>query len=131
MIYVDTSILLAEVLEEPRHPDDWFWQQRLVGSRLLEYEAWVRLHAYKVDAARTERARALIGRITLTELDPEVLARAMQPFPTGVRTLDGLHLATADWLRAQCDGTEVFFATFDARQRAAALALGLTIAPGF
>ena len=131
MMYVDTSIVLAEVLEEPRHPDDLFWQKRLVSSRLLEYEAWVRLHAYKVDAARAERARALIRRITLAELAPEVLARALQPFPSVIRTLDAVHLATADWIRAQRDGTEVSFATFDDRQRAAALMLGFTIAPGF
>ena len=60
MIYVDTSVVLAEVLEEPRQADDLFWQKRLVSSRLLEYEAWVRLHAYDVDAARAE-LRNLLG----------------------------------------------------------------------
>jgi hypothetical protein len=37
----------------------------------------------------------------LLELSPRVLARASQPFPLPMRTLDGLHLATMDFLRAR------------------------------
>ena len=54
-----------------------------------------------------------------------MLARALQPFPQGVRTLDGLHLASLDFLREQ--GQTVTLATYDDRLGAAAAALGLTV----
>ena len=37
-------------------------------------------------------ARELLARISLIELSPLVLTRALQPFPQRVRTLDALHL---------------------------------------
>lgn len=46
LIYVDTSVVLAQVLSEDVRPSDRFWTANLVSSRLTEYEAWVRLHAY-------------------------------------------------------------------------------------
>jgi hypothetical protein len=48
MIYVDTSVALAELLAEDRRPGDHFWNQTLVSSRLLEYEVWIRVHARKL-----------------------------------------------------------------------------------
>jgi hypothetical protein len=44
---------------------------------------------------------ALIGRISLIELAPPVLARALEPFPISVRTLEALHLASIEFLRAR------------------------------
>lgn len=40
MIYVDTSVALAELLAEDRRPGEHFWNETLVSSRLLEYELW-------------------------------------------------------------------------------------------
>jgi uncharacterized protein len=55
-----------------------------------------------------------------------VLARALEPFPIRVRTLDGLHLATVDFLRTQ--GEPVELASYDKRLVAAARALEIPIA---
>jgi hypothetical protein len=42
-----------------------------------------------------------------------VVTRALEPFPEPVRTLDALHLASADFLRRQ--GMEVRVASYDDR----------------
>jgi len=125
MIYVDSSVALAELLAEDRRPGDGFWSQALVSSRLLEYEVWMRVHARKLVRSHGEAARALIGRVALLELMPPVLARALEPFPAPVRTLDALHLASAEFLR-QREPT-VRLATYDGRQAAAARAMGIAL----
>jgi predicted nucleic acid-binding protein len=125
VIYLDTSVLLAQLLAEDRAPAAGLWEQALVSSRLLEYETWNRLHALGLAGSHGEDARALVGRVALLELAPQVLARAMQPFPKGVRTLDGLHLASLDFLREQ--GQKVTLATYDDRLGSAAAALGFAV----
>jgi len=54
------------------------------------------------------------------------LARALEPFPVAVRTLDALHLATMDFMRQR--GELVQLASYDNRLTAAAQALGITLA---
>ena len=44
MIYLDTSVAVAHLLAEDRHPPDALWSHPLASSRLLEYELWTRLH---------------------------------------------------------------------------------------
>ena len=50
MIYVDTSVVLAQLLAEDRRPSDSLWESSLVSSRLLEYEAWNRLSSIGIAA---------------------------------------------------------------------------------
>jgi hypothetical protein len=38
VIYLDTSVALAEILAEDRKPPESLWAETLVASRLLEYE---------------------------------------------------------------------------------------------
>jgi predicted nucleic acid-binding protein len=123
MIYVDTSVALAELLAEDRRPAESFWNETLVSSRLLEYEVWIRVHARKLARSHGEAVRALVGRLALLELVPPVLTRALEPFPRPVRTLDALHLASADFLRARQPAIRL--ATYDTRQAAAAKAMGI------
>lgn len=42
MIYLDTSVALAQLLAEDRVPPEPLWRDSLVSSRLLEYEIWTR-----------------------------------------------------------------------------------------
>ncbi len=125
MIYLDTSVALAHLLAEDVMPPVSLWRQPLVSSRLLEYELWVRLHARGLRASHGDAARDLVARLGLLELIPEVLSRAMEPFPAPVRTLDALHLASIDFLRQQ--GQVVTLASYDQRQRAAAAAMGVAL----
>jgi predicted nucleic acid-binding protein len=111
MIYLDTSVALAHLLAEDRSPREELWQEHLISSRLLEYEIWTRINAHKLARSHTDEVRSLLGRIALVELSPPVLARALEPFPSPVRTLDALHLASIDFLQKQ--GQNVALASFD------------------
>ena len=121
MIYVDTSVVLAQLLAEDRRPPAHLWNETLVTSRLMEYEIWTRLHARQLAESHGEAARLLIGRIALLELSPPVLARALDAFPVSVsvRTLDALHLASCEYLRKQ--GQSIVLASYDGRMTALAV----------
>jgi hypothetical protein len=67
----------------------------------------------------------LIGQMRLLELTQPILARALQPFPVPVRTLDALHLATIDFIRGQGETAEL--ASYDNRLMVAARALGIVL----
>jgi predicted nucleic acid-binding protein len=127
MIYLDTSVALAALFAEGHRPPARIWRESLVASRLLEYELMVRLHARSLGPDAVAAARALLGGVALVELLPAVLVRALQPFPTPVRTLDAMHLATMDFLRSQSQ--TIVLATYDQRLAAAATALGFALEP--
>lgn len=125
MTYVDTSVALAYLLVEERRPTMAFWQTALIASRLLEYEVWCRLHALGLGDARGDLARELLARITMIELSPLVLARALEPFPMPLRTLDALHLASIEFLRDR--RLQPRLASYDERRLRAAAAMGIDI----
>lgn len=125
MIYVDTSVVLAQLLAEDRHPPAHLWNEILVASRLIEYEIWTRLHARQLAESHGETARLLVGRIALLELSPPVLARALDAFPAPVRTLDALHLASCEYLRSQ--GQSIALASYDGRMIALARAMNIPV----
>ena len=97
----------------------------MISSRLLEYEIWTRLHARRLSRSHGDLARALLLRLDLLELAPPVVERALEPFPTSVRTLDALHLASIDFLRVR--GVAVRLASYDARLNAAAAAMDVEL----
>jgi predicted nucleic acid-binding protein len=123
MIYLDTSVALAQLLGETRRPRTDLWSQPLIASRLLQYELWTRLNARGLGASHGEDARQLLGMVALVELAAPVLERALEPFAMPVRTLDALHLATLMFLRSQDQPAKL--ATYDERLQHAATALGI------
>jgi predicted nucleic acid-binding protein len=125
VIYLDTSVALAHLLAEDRSPPESIWGETLVSSRLLEYEVWNRINARRLERSHGEAVRALIGRVALIELAKTVLARALEPFPISLRTLDALHLASIEFLRTR--GQTVALASFDERLLAAARALHVPV----
>jgi hypothetical protein len=128
VIYVDSSVILAQLLAEDRFPDASFWNRGpLVSSRLVEYEVWNRVHSRGLADSHGDDIRSLLGRLALLELAPPVLARALEPFPTPIRTLDSLHLASIDFLRAI--GQRPSLATYDRRLGDAATALEIPLTP--
>jgi len=122
LIYLDTSVALAHLLAEDRQPPESLWAGHLVSSRLLEYELLTRIHARRLTESHGEAVRELLARVSLLELAPPVLERALDPFPRPVRTLDALHLASMVFLRRL--GQDVRLACYDGRLSAAAEALG-------
>lgn len=121
-VYLDSSVLLAQLLAEDRVPPQALWDQPLVASRLLEFEVFSRVHARGVAATHGADARRLVDRVHLVEMTPQVLGRALLPFAQPVRTLDALHLATLDFLRGR--GLAMALATYDQRLAVAATGLG-------
>lgn len=122
MIYLDSSVALAEILSQVPRPTEAFWLQSMISSRLLQFEVWNRVHAYQADAAHHDKARILLRRVGYQEMNVATLARALRPFPVAARTLDGLHLATMDHLRET--GIVTALASYDGRLLAAAAAMG-------
>ena len=125
MIYLDSSVLIAQLLAEDRRPRQDLWSESLTSSRLLEYEVWTRIHARGLGGRLGEVLRLLLARLSILGLERPVLARALEPFPSRVRTLDAIHLASADFLRGE--GQEVKVATYDERMAEAARAMGFEL----
>ena len=127
MIYVDSSVVLAQLLAEDRCPPDTLWQSTVVSSRLIEYEVWTRVHARGLGSSHGESVRQLLGRLAWLELTPVVLTRALEPWPISVRTPDGLHLASMEFLRQH--GQDVTLASYDDRMTTAAIRLSIRLFP--
>ena len=127
MIYVETSVALAQLLAEDQCPPESLWTATLVSSRLTEYEVWTRVHARGLSSSHGESVRLLLGRLSWLELMPVVLARALEPWPVAVRTLDALHLASIEFLRAR--GQDVTLASYDGRLISAARRLSIPLFP--
>jgi uncharacterized protein len=125
VIYLDSSVALAHLFGEGRAPAIILWRERLTSSRLLQYEIWDRIHARGLAHSHGAEAEELLARVSLINLAPAVLVRALQPFPISVRTLDGLHLATMEFLRTRDE--DIQLASYDRRLLAGARALGIAL----
>jgi len=126
VIYVDSSVLLADLFAEARSPRETLWDEDLGSSRLLAYEVWTRINARGLLTSHGNRARGLLIRVSFTEMTEAALTRAIEPFAVPVRTLDALHLATMAYLREQ--GAAIELASYDSRLVGAAQALGIAVA---
>lgn len=127
MIYVDSSVALAQLLAEDRCPPESLWTATLVSSRLTQYEVWTRVHARGLGTSHGESVRLLLGRFGWLELSPVVLTRALEPWPVAVRTLDALHLASVEFLRTH--GQDVTLASYDDRLNSAARRVHIPLFP--
>jgi predicted nucleic acid-binding protein len=125
VIYIDSSVVLAHLFAEDRAPPASIWQQALIASRLLEYEVCTRVHARGLARSHGADAASLMARISLVELSPAVLARALDAFPMPLRTLDALHLATLEFLRSR--GRDIALASYDERLLAVARSLAVPL----
>jgi predicted nucleic acid-binding protein len=126
LIYIDSSVALAYLLAEDRSPSPALWQERLISSRLLQFEVWARIHARGLTHSHSQLVELLLKRIPFLEMAPAVLTRALKPFPKPIRTLDALHLASADFLRTR--GEPVTIASYDDRLIEAAQLMGFSLA---
>ncbi len=126
MIYIDTSVMLATVFDEPRRPPDALWSKASFSSRLLEYEVAVRLNALGRRSKARQLADDFLSHVELVPLDAPALSRALQPFPVPLRTLDAIHLSTILFLQGR--GIKLELATYNKRLALAAKTLGITLA---
>ena len=121
--YLDASVVLRVVLEAPEPLREWPRLEQGISSALLRVECYRTLerlwHHGELTDEELERHRlqvsALIGRLQTLDVGNEVLTRAAEPFPTHLKTLDAVHLATALLFRRSPAGESqrVVFATHD------------------
>jgi predicted nucleic acid-binding protein len=131
--YIDTSVLLRIVLAEPRPLAEWRSIDLALTSELTRVEALrtidrARIELRLPDGDVAERRALVIDTLDgfhLAQLDRVVLARAAEPFPTLLRTLDAIHLATA--VLSRPEHPELVFATHDAVQATAARSVGFRV----
>ena len=121
MIYVDTSGSPRSYPRRGSSAADKPVERIARVEPSHQVRALDRIHARRLAASHGDEVRALLGRLSLIEMAPQVLARALEPFPTSVRTLDALHLAAMEFLRPS--GQTVELACYDERLLAAARAM--------
>jgi predicted nucleic acid-binding protein len=126
MVYLDSSVAVAQLVVEDRRPSLDFWDQSLISSRLLEYEVLTKTHLPSTPPLARDAARTLVRRIALVELIPEIVARIHEPLPLVVRTLDALHIATMIFLLEQ--GVAIELASYDERLKSAATKVKIPLA---
>jgi predicted nucleic acid-binding protein len=133
-LYLDSSVLLRVVLRQAGALEDWPSVPHGVASALVQVECLRTLDRLRVRGAlsdhdlavRLEGAFRLLNAIELVEPTPVVLARAAQPMPMELGTLDAIHLATALLWQERTD-TELVMATHDSALARAARAFGLRV----
>jgi uncharacterized protein len=132
--YLDSSVLLRLVLGQRPRLKEWKTVREGVASALVEVECVRTLDRLRLRgaiseadlAARREATYRLIEEIEIVEPTRPVLARASQPLPTALGTLDAIHLATATLWR-ESRGVDPVFATHDAALGMAARASGFRV----
>ncbi len=132
--YVDSSVLLRLVLGEPRRLEQWPEIAHGVTSALAEVETLRTLDRLRLGASlaagqlvrRREAVFRLLEGLEIIEVTRAVLARAAQPLPTALGTLDAIHLASALlWREHSLDGLAM--ATHDGALGIAARACGFEV----
>lgn len=132
--YLDSSVILRLVLNEPNSLREWADVRHGVTSALAEVEVLrtldrLRFFTSTIDpqalAGRREAAFRILEGLETIEITRVVLARAAQPLPTPLGTLDAIHLVSAMGWREQFEG--LIFATHDVALSAAARASGLEV----
>lgn len=122
MIYVDSSVLLASLLEEARRPDDAFWNAPRIASRLTDLEVRVRATGRLLPRAAASDVEELMARVQFVEITPQSVGLLYVQPPTKLRTLDAIHLATLDYLNREM--ARIPLASYDRRMLEAARDMG-------
>ena len=133
MIYLDSSALVKLVRHEPGTVElvAWLAQRQptaLVSSALVEVEVprGLRRHA----AGALIGVPAVLARLYRLEIDATVRATAAAYEDSSLRSLDAIHLASAQIAQGGHGGLEAFVA-YDERLLASAASLGFPVAsPG-
>jgi hypothetical protein len=126
LAYLDSSALVKLVVAEPESMALIgrlrAWPQR-VSSALALTELPKALARAGFGVAEHRRARAVLGRLDLLDVDRRILSTAAALEPSDLRTLDPIHLASALTVREDLE----VLVTYDPRLRAAAERMHLEV----
>ena len=123
-IYVDSSALVKLAVREQESAAlrRYLTRRRpLVSSALARTEIARALLPLGSDALR--RGRDVLARVDLMRINDRILDAAGTMQPTDLRSLDAIHLASAELLGSDLRG----FVTYDERLASAAAARGLRV----
>jgi uncharacterized protein len=126
MIYLDSSAVVKLVHAEPESQAlrEWLDERAEFGwisSALVEVESFRALARHAPDAVA--RLHPVLDQIELADLDPVIRILALTVSPATVRSLDAIHMATAQRIRGQLTS----FVTYDKRLADAARIAGLPV----
>jgi predicted nucleic acid-binding protein len=132
--YVDSSVLLRQVLGQPGALVEWREIESAVASSLLRVECLRTLDRLRLtgsldarqDAQRRESLSMSLESFDVVEITPAVLDRAAEPRPVPLGTLDAIHLATALLWREE-EAPDLALVTHDAALAAAGRLFGFPV----
>ena len=132
--YLDSSTVLRIILGQANALKEWRSITQGVASALVEVECLRTLDRLRLAegledteiAVRREAVFRFLEAVEVVELTRPVLARAAQPLPTSLGTLDAIHLATALLWKDRI-GADLMMATHDEALAIAARASGLRV----
>jgi predicted nucleic acid-binding protein len=129
VIYLDTCAAIKLVRAEPESTELLSWLNSHRGGRLISS---VLLEVELERALRRNEPKALpfvpsvLRRITRLEIDPDIRRTAAAYQDPLLRSLDAIHLATAQVV-AESTGADLDFLTYDKRLIAAARDVGIHV----
>ena len=131
-VYIDSSVVLRIVLGERAPLREWSKIRSAISSEIIRVECLRVLDRLRTMGALDERelsrrratAIEILSGFELVRVNRAVLDRAAEPFPTLIRTLDAIHLASALLVHARAPTR---LATHDAELATAARAVGLRV----
>jgi predicted nucleic acid-binding protein len=133
--YIDSSVVLRRLLEQS-DAIPALRQWRLFSSQLVDVEVRRTLQRYHTErilsaakfARRVNEWNLVRDSIDLIPISNGIMQRAAEPFPTLVKTLDAIHLATAIGWAGQTQ-EPVIILTHDRPRGIAASACGFQVVP--
>jgi PIN domain len=133
IVYLDTSVVLRPLLDQPKRLSSWGEWEAAYSSELMGVECRrvidrLRLESIFDDkevAQAIERLIQIEKAIKRIRLNKSIVHAASQTMPTIVKTLNAFHLTSAIAVRER-RSAELLFATHDNQQATAARALGFT-----
>jgi uncharacterized protein len=134
VIYLDSAAIVKLVHHEAESDALDLWlAERLGQSRVTSALAEVEVPRAILRNAPSSQPKipAVLGTIARFEIDPAVRGLAASYTDGALRSLDAIHLATAQVLAAELGDAPVTFVTYDKRLLTAASTAGLlTASPG-
>jgi predicted nucleic acid-binding protein len=132
--YLDTSAVLRYLLNDPEQFTRFGKWEKQGSSELLEVECQRTFERMRLQGELTDHEvvdlkddlKNFLENMDLIDLGPEILARAKGSYPVVLRTLDALHLSTAEvWSKYLQKPVTVV--THDKRMSLAAKSIGLSV----
>ena len=134
--YIDSSLVLRHIIQGEQAIALAFEYGRAISSELLEIECKRVIFRYRAEGILDDegmvtamrRLEDVLDGLDLVELSGAIKKRAMEPFPTIIKTLDALHLATAIKFAEEMEDKRVAVFSYDKAMNLCAEALGLKAA---